>query len=137
MKIKLKVEWPSKTHWQVLASRRLKEDPMSEAGWWIGMMGDELVMGWGRPFGDGHCRWRLRNASEYIFIEEELKSLAVCFDGDNWIGLMSDLTPGDELHLGFDPQQPWAKWEGKVEIVGDDDIIGSNYVPQNNPIETE
>jgi hypothetical protein len=30
---------------------------------------------------------------------------------------MGDVPEGDELHLGSDPQQPWAKWEGSVEVV--------------------
>ena len=121
MRTKLKIEWPQSGNCQVLASRRLKDEPNAEAGWWVCVMGSELVMGWGRPFSEGHVKWKLSSfqQSEFLFIEESRNILGVGwnFETGEMVGLMGDAPEGNELHLGFDPQQPWAKWEGSVEVV--------------------
>jgi hypothetical protein len=135
MKLILRVEWPSNTHhWQILASCRKAEDPMADAGWWIGIIGDELAMGGGLPFSEGHMRFRAYDKMmEFVVIEDLGTGMSYGWSDEpkDMLGVMFTQPTGDTIHLGWDPQQPVARWTGSVEEVKFDSAYWNNVYSDN------
>jgi hypothetical protein len=135
MILKLKIGWPGTAKRQTVVSQRLASDPYGNNGFYVASQGNSLIIGAGQIGSNEVLIHNSMPAEAWLEIDKFGIAWKWSEDPSDIIGLMFFTPLGDTLYEGEDPQMPGARFEGSVEIVGDDNIIGDNWVPQNNPID--
>ena len=117
MILNLRIEWPSTSKRQIIVSQRDSNDPYGNSGFYVAMQGDSLVIGTGQHGSNEVSIHNAMPAKASLEINPNCLTWAWGNEANETIGLMFFTPLGDVLYVGEDPQMPYAKWSGSVELI--------------------